>query len=152
MLNDKRKIQGDSKPRLMELPARPKPCEAQGLPFDHVSLPKGEGTSQLLTVEQAMLQLLTVGQQYLSFPYLLLLCIEIGRTWPTVSEEIVSITVVTQLEEGVSHICLVYHFHGSLKRAVNYSKELEPTGEIQLYSTVIFHTSMYAQESFSYQI
>ena len=25
------------KPRLMELPARPKPCEANGLPFHHVS-------------------------------------------------------------------------------------------------------------------
>ena len=37
MLNGKRKIQGDSEPELMELPARPKPCEAKGLPFDHVS-------------------------------------------------------------------------------------------------------------------
>ena len=37
MLKGKRKIQGDSKPGLMELPAHPKPHEAKGLPFDHVS-------------------------------------------------------------------------------------------------------------------
>ena len=33
----KKKDTGDSKPRLMELPAHPKPCEVKGLPFDHVS-------------------------------------------------------------------------------------------------------------------
>ena len=33
----KKKDTGDSKPRLMELPAHPKPCEAKGIPFDHVS-------------------------------------------------------------------------------------------------------------------
>ena len=37
MLKGKRKIQGDSKPGIMELPARPKPYEVKGLPFDHVS-------------------------------------------------------------------------------------------------------------------
>ena len=37
MLKGKRNIHGDSKPELMELPAHPKPCEAKGLPFDHVS-------------------------------------------------------------------------------------------------------------------
>ena len=36
MLKGKRKIQGDSKPGIMELPVHPKPCEAKGIPFDHV--------------------------------------------------------------------------------------------------------------------
>ena len=35
MVKGKIKIQGDSKPGLMELPARPKPYEAKGLPFNH---------------------------------------------------------------------------------------------------------------------
>ena len=37
MLNRKINIQRNSKPRIMELPSRPKPYEAKGLPFDHVS-------------------------------------------------------------------------------------------------------------------
>ena len=36
MLKGKKKIHGDSKLGLMELPASTKTCEAKGQPFDHV--------------------------------------------------------------------------------------------------------------------
>ena len=79
--------------------------------------------------------------KYLSFPGVLLLFIEKGHPWHTVSEGIVSITVVTQLEEDVSligtHICLVYQFHGSLKRAGSCSL-LQRVESYRRHSTVFY--------------